>query len=119
MDSDGIQKLLDSHNQELTMDELIEMHEQKQDIEEFEYLDPVQSEDLITAPASSKNNSYAKLYPDSRDYHSVLPIADRNAIETLLMAAQINTDFVNPPLCRQLQSPQQVLCVLELMQVNR
>ncbi|GFS72524.1 hypothetical protein TNCV_2116551 [Trichonephila clavipes] len=35
-DSDDVQKLLDSHNQELTVDELIEMHELEQDIEEFE-----------------------------------------------------------------------------------
>ncbi|GFX03012.1 hypothetical protein TNCV_3261581 [Trichonephila clavipes] len=34
VDSDDVQELLDSHNQELTMDELIEMHEQEQDIEE-------------------------------------------------------------------------------------
>ncbi|GFU76915.1 hypothetical protein TNCV_4520711 [Trichonephila clavipes] len=48
MDSDGVQELLDFHNQELTMDELIEMHEQKQDIEKFESLNPVQSEDRMT-----------------------------------------------------------------------
>ncbi|GFW42376.1 hypothetical protein TNCV_239731 [Trichonephila clavipes] len=34
MDSDEVQELLDSHSQELAIDELIEMHEQKQDIEE-------------------------------------------------------------------------------------
>ncbi|GFV46239.1 hypothetical protein TNCV_261901 [Trichonephila clavipes] len=45
VDSEDVQELLDSHNQELTMDQLIEMHEQEQDIEEFESLDPVQSED--------------------------------------------------------------------------
>ncbi|GFX21169.1 hypothetical protein TNCV_4367481 [Trichonephila clavipes] len=33
LDSDDVQELLDSHNQELTIDEVIEMHEQKQDIE--------------------------------------------------------------------------------------
>ncbi|GFW75180.1 DUF4817 domain-containing protein [Trichonephila clavipes] len=43
--SDDVQELLDTHNQELTMDELIEMHEQEQDIEELESLDPVQSEE--------------------------------------------------------------------------
>ncbi|GFW13193.1 hypothetical protein TNCV_4120941 [Trichonephila clavipes] len=37
VDSDDVQELLDSHSQELTMDELIEMHEQ--DIEELESLD--------------------------------------------------------------------------------
>ncbi|GFU83485.1 hypothetical protein TNCV_2142431 [Trichonephila clavipes] len=31
VDSDDVQELLNSHNQELTMDELIEMHEKKQD----------------------------------------------------------------------------------------
>ncbi|GFW77722.1 hypothetical protein TNCV_134131 [Trichonephila clavipes] len=39
VDSDGVQKLLDFHNQELTIDELIEMDEQKQDIEDLESLD--------------------------------------------------------------------------------
>ncbi|GFU41124.1 hypothetical protein TNCV_4838681 [Trichonephila clavipes] len=33
LDSEEVQKLLNSHNQELAIDELIEMHEQKQDIE--------------------------------------------------------------------------------------
>ncbi|GFV73988.1 hypothetical protein TNCV_5108291 [Trichonephila clavipes] len=32
VDSDDIQELLDSHNEELTMDQLIEMHQQEQDI---------------------------------------------------------------------------------------
>ncbi|GFV47312.1 hypothetical protein TNCV_4829681 [Trichonephila clavipes] len=32
LDSDDAQELLDSHNQELTTDEFIEMHEQEQDI---------------------------------------------------------------------------------------
>ncbi|GFT22483.1 hypothetical protein TNCV_3274461 [Trichonephila clavipes] len=44
-DSDGIQELLDSHNRQLTMDELIEMHEQ--DMEELDSLDPIQSEDRM------------------------------------------------------------------------
>ncbi|GFU33223.1 hypothetical protein TNCV_4157251 [Trichonephila clavipes] len=39
-------ELLDSHNQSLTIDELIEMHEQA--IEELDCLDPVQSEDRTT-----------------------------------------------------------------------
>ncbi|GFS70913.1 hypothetical protein TNCV_2719891 [Trichonephila clavipes] len=43
--SDDIQELLDFHNQKLATDKLIEMHEQEQDIEEFEFLD--QSEDLM------------------------------------------------------------------------
>ncbi|GFX08317.1 hypothetical protein TNCV_3268061 [Trichonephila clavipes] len=46
--SDDVQKLLSSHNQELTMDELIEMHEQEQDIEELEFLEPFQAEDRMT-----------------------------------------------------------------------
>ncbi|GFW41918.1 hypothetical protein TNCV_6271 [Trichonephila clavipes] len=37
MDCDDIQELLDSHNQ-VTIDELLEMHEQEQDIEELECL---------------------------------------------------------------------------------
>ncbi|GFU34786.1 hypothetical protein TNCV_2319821 [Trichonephila clavipes] len=44
--SDDVQELLDAHNQEPTIDNLIEMHEQ--DIEELESLDPVQSEDRMT-----------------------------------------------------------------------
>ncbi|GFX68173.1 tigger transposable element-derived protein 1 [Trichonephila clavipes] len=44
VDSDSIQKPLDSHNQELTLDKLIEMHEKEQDIEQLESLDPVQSD---------------------------------------------------------------------------
>ncbi|XP_023220465.1 tigger transposable element-derived protein 1-like [Centruroides sculpturatus] len=47
VDSDDLQELLDSHNQELTIDELIEMREQEQDIEEPDSLDPVQSEDRM------------------------------------------------------------------------
>ncbi|GFX59521.1 tigger transposable element-derived protein 1 [Trichonephila clavipes] len=46
VDSDDVKKLLGSHNHELAIDELIELHEQ--DIEEFESLDPIQSEDRIT-----------------------------------------------------------------------
>ncbi|GFW17314.1 hypothetical protein TNCV_3905241 [Trichonephila clavipes] len=45
VDSD-IQELLDSHNRELTIDELIEMHEQG--IEKFESLEPVHSKDRMT-----------------------------------------------------------------------
>ncbi|GFT25061.1 hypothetical protein TNCV_179731 [Trichonephila clavipes] len=40
VNSDDVQDLLDSHNKELTMDELVEMHEQKQDIEELKSSDP-------------------------------------------------------------------------------
>ncbi|GFT12865.1 hypothetical protein TNCV_5095761 [Trichonephila clavipes] len=42
MYSEDIQELLVSYNQELTMDELIEMHEQG--IEELVFIDPVQSQ---------------------------------------------------------------------------
>ncbi|GFX30746.1 hypothetical protein TNCV_1181241 [Trichonephila clavipes] len=42
VDSDDVQELLDSYNQELTMDELIEKDEQEQDIEEFESLESIQ-----------------------------------------------------------------------------
>ncbi|GFY10243.1 hypothetical protein TNCV_2629221 [Trichonephila clavipes] len=45
-DSDDVQELLDSNNQELTIDKLIEMHDQ--DIEELESLDPVQTKDGMT-----------------------------------------------------------------------
>ncbi|GFX29144.1 hypothetical protein TNCV_3216791 [Trichonephila clavipes] len=38
VNSDDVQELLDFHNQELTIDKLIEMHEQEQDIEEPESL---------------------------------------------------------------------------------
>ncbi|GFY29989.1 hypothetical protein TNCV_4073021 [Trichonephila clavipes] len=39
---------MDVLNQELTIDDLIEMHEQDQGIEELKSLNPVQSEDRIT-----------------------------------------------------------------------
>ncbi|GFX73206.1 hypothetical protein TNCV_1245291 [Trichonephila clavipes] len=45
-DSDDVQELLDFHKQELTMDELIEIREQKQDTEE-ESLHSIKSEDRM------------------------------------------------------------------------
>ncbi|GFW04232.1 hypothetical protein TNCV_2669971 [Trichonephila clavipes] len=45
VNSADVPELLDSHYQELTIDELTEMHEQ--DIEELESFDPVQSEDRM------------------------------------------------------------------------
>ncbi|GFW41912.1 hypothetical protein TNCV_6211 [Trichonephila clavipes] len=48
VDRDDVQKLLDSHNQEVTIDELLEMHEQEQDIEELESFESAQSEDRMT-----------------------------------------------------------------------
>ncbi|GFX04978.1 hypothetical protein TNCV_2249611 [Trichonephila clavipes] len=50
VNSDVDQELLDSHNDDQTHrnHELMEMREEKQDIEEFESLDPVQSEDRMT-----------------------------------------------------------------------
>ncbi|GFW83787.1 hypothetical protein TNCV_669001 [Trichonephila clavipes] len=41
VDSNDLHKLLDSQNQELTIDVLMEMHEQEQGIEEHESIDPV------------------------------------------------------------------------------
>ncbi|PRD27029.1 UNVERIFIED_CONTAM: hypothetical protein NCL1_36454 [Trichonephila clavipes] len=46
VDSDDTEEPLDSHNQQLTMDEFIERHEQEQDIDES--LDPVQLEGNLT-----------------------------------------------------------------------
>ncbi|GFW98716.1 tigger transposable element-derived protein 1 [Trichonephila clavipes] len=46
VDSDDIQELQNSHNQELTTDDFIAIHEQ--DIEKFESLDSIQSEDQMT-----------------------------------------------------------------------
>ncbi|CAH0719439.1 unnamed protein product, partial [Brenthis ino] len=48
VDVDDVQELLDSHNQELTIDELIEMREHDQDIEQTDSLDPVESENQMT-----------------------------------------------------------------------
>ncbi|GFX96116.1 hypothetical protein TNCV_2290061 [Trichonephila clavipes] len=48
VDSDDVQDLLDFRNQELTIDVLVEMHENEQDIEELKSLNPVQPEDRIT-----------------------------------------------------------------------
>ncbi|GFU86570.1 hypothetical protein TNCV_4480061 [Trichonephila clavipes] len=42
VDSDEVEELLDSHNQELTMDELIEMYEQEQHIKHMKFLESVQ-----------------------------------------------------------------------------
>ncbi|GFY35666.1 hypothetical protein TNCV_2619581 [Trichonephila clavipes] len=58
VDSDDIQELLDSHSQELIIDELTEIHEQKQDIEEeSESLDPIQSEDRMTVGSLTEDLS--------------------------------------------------------------
>ncbi|GFT93316.1 hypothetical protein TNCV_2122991 [Trichonephila clavipes] len=46
LEVDDVQKLLDSQHKELTIDELIEMHEQ-QILKKFESLDPVQSDQMI------------------------------------------------------------------------
>ncbi|GFU14596.1 hypothetical protein TNCV_406531 [Trichonephila clavipes] len=56
VDRDDIQGLLDSHSQELPMDELLEMHEQEH-IEDLESFDPVQSENLMTVGISTEGLS--------------------------------------------------------------
>ncbi|GFV54836.1 hypothetical protein TNCV_3683611 [Trichonephila clavipes] len=48
VDSDDIQEGLDPHKQELTIDVLLEMHEQKQGMKQAESLDPAQSEHRMT-----------------------------------------------------------------------
>ncbi|GFX27604.1 RNase H domain-containing protein [Trichonephila clavipes] len=48
VNNDDVQELMDSHHQELTIDELIEVYEQEQDIKELKCLDPVPSEDRMT-----------------------------------------------------------------------
>ncbi|GFW14162.1 hypothetical protein TNCV_3547511 [Trichonephila clavipes] len=60
VDSDDVQELLDSYNQEITIDELIEMHEQ---LSMSSNADPVQSEDRMTVV---------------RHYISDIPIAGSN-----------------------------------------
>ncbi|CAH4013772.1 unnamed protein product [Pieris brassicae] len=45
VDSDDVQELLDSHNEELIIDELITMREE---IDNHDYLDPIQLEDQMT-----------------------------------------------------------------------
>ncbi|GFW16859.1 hypothetical protein TNCV_2759871 [Trichonephila clavipes] len=55
VDSDDVQELLDCHNQERTIDELIEMH--LQDNEEVS-LDPVQLEDRMTAVNLTKRHQF-------------------------------------------------------------
>lgn len=49
MDSDDVQELLDSHNERLTIDELITMHDQEEVIDKLDSLDPVQLDDQMTA----------------------------------------------------------------------
>ncbi|GFW79332.1 uncharacterized protein TNCV_2477391 [Trichonephila clavipes] len=57
VDCDVVEELLDSHNLELTIDELIEIHEKEQDIAELESVDPVQSEDRVTVGTLTENLS--------------------------------------------------------------
>ncbi|GFX10070.1 peptidase S1 domain-containing protein [Trichonephila clavipes] len=67
VDSDNVQKLLDSHNQELTIDELIELHKQEQDIEEpYVLVADAYSEDnevslksaVVAVASQSKNTQF-------------------------------------------------------------
>ncbi|GFT07166.1 tigger transposable element-derived protein 1 [Trichonephila clavipes] len=46
--NDDTQELLDSRNQELTVDELTKLYEQEQDIKEMESLDPVRTDKWMT-----------------------------------------------------------------------
>ncbi|GFU88382.1 tigger transposable element-derived protein 1, partial [Trichonephila clavipes] len=55
--SDGVQELLVSHNQNLAIDQFIDVHEQEQDIEELESLDPVQTENRMTVGNSTEGLS--------------------------------------------------------------
>lgn len=48
VNSDDVQEFLDSHNQKLTNDELIEMREQEEDIEQTDLLDPLERENQMT-----------------------------------------------------------------------
>ncbi|GFW98712.1 tigger transposable element-derived protein 1 [Trichonephila clavipes] len=56
-DSDDIHDFLDTHNQKLTLDEFIEMHEQEQDIAKLESLGPVQSKDRMNVGNLTKGLS--------------------------------------------------------------
>ncbi|GFV39937.1 tigger transposable element-derived protein 1 [Trichonephila clavipes] len=57
VNSGDFQELLDSHNQDLTINELVEMHEQEQGLES---LDPVQSEDQMTVESLTERISLIK-----------------------------------------------------------
>ncbi|GFV50048.1 hypothetical protein TNCV_2354331 [Trichonephila clavipes] len=59
VNSDDVQELLDFHHQMLTMDGILEMHEQ-QHIEEHESLYPVQSEDWMMISNMIKFNLIEK-----------------------------------------------------------
>ncbi|CAH4032450.1 unnamed protein product [Pieris brassicae] len=48
VDSVDVQELLDSHNEEFTIDELITMREQEEEMDNHDSLDPVQLEDQMT-----------------------------------------------------------------------
>ncbi|GFW47891.1 hypothetical protein TNCV_2400781 [Trichonephila clavipes] len=52
--------MLDSDNQELTINKLIEMHEQEQDVGELQSKDPVKSEDKMTVGNSIEGLSLIK-----------------------------------------------------------
>ncbi|GFW39015.1 hypothetical protein TNCV_1830071 [Trichonephila clavipes] len=123
VDSDGVQELEDYHNQELTMDELIEMHEQ--DIEELESLDPVQSEDRMTFHAKiveveiggvaiyrpfgefSRANSYCHLYGAQGQRQAYfLPLNTMNFVGLVLTTSDSDeadfwlNGYVNKQNCR-------------------
>lgn len=57
VDSGDIQELLDLLNQALTVDEIIEMREQDQDVEEPDSLSPVQLEDQMSVENLTKGLS--------------------------------------------------------------
>ncbi|GFV38470.1 hypothetical protein TNCV_4393511 [Trichonephila clavipes] len=57
VDNDDAQKLLDSHKQELTINELLEMHEQQQGIEDSSR---IQSEDRMTVGNLTEDLSLIK-----------------------------------------------------------
>ncbi|GFX86363.1 hypothetical protein TNCV_2562521 [Trichonephila clavipes] len=59
VDSDA-RKLLDFDNLDLTIDELIEMHEQEQDVEQIETLDSFQSENRMTVVYVTEDLSLIK-----------------------------------------------------------
>ncbi|GFU99911.1 integrase catalytic domain-containing protein [Trichonephila clavipes] len=102
MNSDEVQELLYSHNQELAMDELIEMHEQELDIEELESLDSVQSGDRMTINLDKIAEDYCEIEIFESLEIIQLDIEDINQrIETtelglkLLMYSLKNSENVN------------------------
>ncbi|GFW31085.1 hypothetical protein TNCV_1372471 [Trichonephila clavipes] len=81
MDSEEVQELMDSYNQDLTMKDFIQMHGQEQGIKDLGSLDPVQSEDQMTKPL--------------RDFLDLVRLAARSHVIRQSQRKTCYTDFIS------------------------